>query len=116
MDDDVRVGLSFLQACDTADMVHMRVCAGDGLQFKAVFVDGFNDAFGIVAGIDADRALRFLAADDARVLLKGSDSDFLDDHGPISSSSCNCTNSPGPIVSMASAIRGISRLRILMRF
>ena len=45
-----------------------------------MFVDGRDDTLGIVPGINADRTLRFLAADDASVLLKSSDSDFFDDH------------------------------------
>ena len=45
-----------------------------------MFVDGCDDTLGIVTGIDTNRALRLLAADDASVLLKRSDSDFFDNH------------------------------------
>ena len=80
MNNDVGARLSLFQSRYTANVVHVRMGAGDGLQFKAMLVNGFDDCIGIVAGIDADRALRFLAADDAGVLLKCGDSDFFDDH------------------------------------
>src|SRR6185295_3295517 len=80
MNDDVSIGLSFLQPRDTADVIHVRVCAGDGLQLKVMLVDRFNNGFRVIARIDANRALAFLAAYDPRVLLEGGDGDFFDDH------------------------------------
>ena len=73
-------GFRRLSAYHSPDVIQMRVCADDGLQFKAVLVDGGDDVIRSFARIDANRAFRLRAADDARVLLESSDSDFFDDH------------------------------------
>src|SRR5712692_2953606 len=67
-------------------MVQVGMSAGDGLQLKSVFVDCLNNFVRRIAGIDTDRALRSLAADNAGVLLKSRDRDFFDDHPNLSSS------------------------------
>ena len=43
-------------------------------------IDGFDNRFRVIARIDADRSPGFLAADNARVLLKSGGGDFFDDH------------------------------------
>jgi len=57
--------------------------AGNGLQLKAVTIDRLDDSLRIIARIDTDGAPGFLAADNARVLLKGGDSDLFDNHFKI---------------------------------
>ena len=80
MNNDVGARLSLFQSRYTANVVHVRMGADDGLQFKAMLVNGCDNTFRIVTGIDADRSPRFLTAHDAGVLLKCGDSDFFDDH------------------------------------
>src|ERR1051326_9170881 len=108
MNDDFRFRLLFLERRDPANVIHVRVRAGNGLEMKVVLFDRPNDSRGIVAGIDADRAPCLFAADDAGVLLEGGDGYFFDDHHAFCPGISNCLNSPGEIVLMASSIRGSS--------
>src|SRR5581483_6821413 len=52
MNYDLRFGLSFLQSSHAADMVHVRMRAGDGLQLESMLVDRLDDRVGIITGID----------------------------------------------------------------
>ena len=81
MNDDFCFGLQFFKRGHAADVIHVRVRAGDCLQFEIVPVDRFNDVTRAIAGIDANRASGFFTADDAGVLLESGDGDFFDDHG-----------------------------------
>ena len=53
---------------------------GNCLEFQIVTVEGLDDPFRLVAGIDTDRLSCFFAAEDAGVLLKGGDGYLFDDH------------------------------------
>ena len=103
MDDDLRFGFEFLERGHAADVVHVRVRAGDRLQFETMPVDRCDNISGSITGIDADRAPGFLAANDARVLLESSDGNFFDNHFL---SRVNSIDSPGAIVARACSISG----------
>jgi hypothetical protein len=61
-------------------MIHVRVRQRDGLQLKAAPSYHFDNRFGLVARINADGPAGSLAPDDARVLLKGCNGQFFDNH------------------------------------
>jgi hypothetical protein len=54
-------------------VIQVRVGQSDCLQVEAAAFESFDDAFSLVARIDADRLPGRFAANDARVLLKGCD-------------------------------------------
>src|SRR2546426_11768565 len=54
MDNDLRFRLSLFQPGNATYVIHVRMRAGDGLQFKAVFVNRLDNSIRIVARIDAD--------------------------------------------------------------
>jgi len=61
-------------------MIHVRVRQRDGLQLKAAPFEYFDNRFRLIARINADGPASSLASDDARVLLKGCDGQFFDNH------------------------------------
>ena len=83
VDDDLCRGHPPLQSRHAPDVIQMRVRQRDGLQLKPPALNRLGDAFRLVARIDADAPLRFLAAEDARVLLKGGDGHLLDNHSCV---------------------------------
>src|SRR6185369_12156673 len=84
MNNDLRGGLARLQARDAANVIQMRMRAGDCLKLEAVSINCVDDFFGIVTGIDANREPGLLAANHAGVLLKSGDGDLFYDHCVLS--------------------------------
>jgi hypothetical protein len=80
MNNDLGFGLALLKARDAANMIQVRMRAGDCLELEAVSINCVDDFFGVVTGIDANRAFGFLAANNASVLLESGDGDLFDDH------------------------------------
>src|SRR5215216_4240578 len=72
--------LKFLERCDAADVVEVRVSKRDALERETASLERLNNPFCFVARIDADRLLCLFTTDDAGMLLKRGDGDFLDNH------------------------------------
>ena len=69
-----------LQGRDAADVVHVRVRQGYRLKLQAQTFERRDYLARLLAGIDAQRAARLLAAEQARVLLEGRERYLLDYH------------------------------------
>src|SRR5262245_38472819 len=80
MDNDRGLRLALFQAGNSADVIHVRMGAGDRLELELVPVNGPNNLVGVIAGVDADGPPGLLATHDAGVLLESRNRDLFDDH------------------------------------
>ena len=77
---DLCLRLEFLERCYAPDVVEMCVRQRDCPQRQTASLEGLDDPFCLVAGIDADRLFCLFTTDDTGMLLKRGDGDFFDDH------------------------------------